>query len=347
MTQATPAQADTSKVVYGALLVWAAVIIYASSNSIVSALAEIGWQNKIDGRNAISFCNILFLGSLISLVPMLFMFRKDWTRNNIRSVRRKDWIVLTISAGLSSALTPYLFFIALDKTTVTNVVLVGRIEPPLFLLATVLFLKEKLDPWALIAGLVALGGAVLMFVMNSEAGFTLGAGEIATVFATLSFIASTLITRMGLQDIPFGIFMIYRSVLGTIIFYFLGLYLYGPNHFQDLLEPIVLKWVWVYAIIVIICGQFAWNLGLKHARSGDISLATSFSPLAAIVLAMLILGEEPGPGLIPGGAIILAAIAIAQFGRMRAKAAEDRAAADEVEAEEALEAEGRVNFKGA
>ncbi|MEL6629420.1 MAG: EamA family transporter, partial [Bacteroidota bacterium] len=85
MTQATPAQADTSKVVYGALLVWAAVIIYASSNSIVSALAEIGWQNKIDGRNAISFCNILFLGSLISLVPMLFMFRKDWTRNNIRS----------------------------------------------------------------------------------------------------------------------------------------------------------------------------------------------------------------------------------------------------------------------
>ncbi|MEM8776951.1 MAG: DMT family transporter [Pseudomonadota bacterium] len=351
MTQSSSeSTVDPAKVVTGALLIWAAVIIYASSNSIVSALAQIGWQNKIDGRNAISFCNILFLGSLISLVPMYFMFRKDWTREKVKQVSRKDWIVLTISAGLSSALTPYLFFVALDETTVTNVVLVGRIEPPLFLLASALLLKEKLDPWALVAGIVALGGAIVMFLMNSDEGFTMGTGEIATVFATISFIASTLITRVGLQGISLGIFSIYRAVLGTIIFYFLGLYLYGPNHFQDLLEPIVLKWVWVYAIIVILCGQLAWNIGLKHARSGDISLATSFSPLAALILAMIILGEDPGPGLIPGGAIILVAIALGQFGRMRSQAQERldaKRSEKELETEDALAAEGRVNFKGA
>lgn len=346
----TNTQPEQSKVIMGALLVWAAVIIYASSNSIVSALAEIGWQNKIAGRNAISFCNLLFLGSLISLVPMMVMFRKDWTREKVRALRRKDWIILTISAGLSSALTPYLFFIALDATTVTNVVLVGRIEPPLFLIASALLLKEKLDWWALAGGLIALCGAVVIFVLNTgDEGFTLGRGEIATVFATLSFIASTLITRVGLQGIPLGIFSIYRSVLGTIIFYFLGLYLYGPNHFQDLLEPIVLKWVWVYAVIVVLCGQLAWNLGMKHARSGDVSLATSFSPIAALVLAMLILGEDPGPGLIPGGLIILSAIAIGQYGRLRARKLEKRAEAERQkrDMDEAMEAEGHLNFKGA
>ena len=143
------------------------------------------------------------------------------------------------------------------------------------------------------------------------------------------------------------IFSIYRCVLGTIIFYFLGLYLYGPGHFQDLLEPIVLKWVWVYAIVVILCGQLAWNFGLKHARSGDISLATSFSPLAAIGLAMLILGEEPGPGLIPGGAIILIAIGIGQFARLRAHAADRLETKSELKPEETLKAEGKINFKGA
>jgi len=105
--------------------------------------------------------------------------------------------------------------------------------------------------------------------------------------------------------------------------------------------------VWVYAIIVILCGQLAWTLGLKHARSGDISLATSFSPLAAIVIAMVLLGEDPGPGLIPGGLIILAAIALSQFGRMRKQAAERRAEAAKSETDKAMEAEGRVNFKGA
>lgn len=346
---ATNPTADSSKVIMGALLIWAAVIIYASSNSIVSLLANIGRENPVMGRNAISLCNLLFLGSLISLVPMVFIFWRDWTRENLRKLARKDWMLLTISAGLSSALTPALFFIALDYTTVTNVVLLGRIEPPLFLLAALLFLGEKLDPWALVAGLVALGGALVMFLMNtSEGSISFGKGEIAAVFATLSFVASTIFSRLGLQGIPLGIFSIYRTVLGTIIYYFLGLYLYGPQHFQDLFEPIVLKWVWVYAIIVIIIGQFSWNIGLKNARAGDISLATSFSPVAALVIAMILLEEDPGPGLIPGGLIILTAIAIGQYGRMRSKVvAQQKVESKKLETDDAMEAESRLNFKGA
>ncbi|MEM9498574.1 MAG: DMT family transporter [Pseudomonadota bacterium] len=353
MTQtATNPENQSSRVVMGALLIWAAVIIYASANSIVSLLADIGREHPVMGRNAITLCNLLFLGSLISLVPMVFMFWRDWTMENLRKLSRRDWAVLSVSAVLSSALTPALFFIALDHTSVTNVVLIGRIEPPLFLLATVLILGERLDPWALAAGLVALLGAIVMFVMNTSGGqLEFGKGEIATVAATFSFIASTLVTRVGLQGIPLGIFSIYRTVLGTIIYYFLGLYLYGPQHFEDLFEPIVLKWVWVYAVIVIICGQFAWNLGLKNARSGDISLATSFSPVAALIIAMVLLGEDPGPGLLPGGLIIFVAIAIGQFGRLRARQAERQAEQvedeDDCETAEAMKAEGRVNFKGA
>lgn len=352
----TDTQPGMSKALMGAAFVWVAVLIYASSNSIVSLLADIGRQNTVMGRNAVSLCNLLFLGSLISLVPMVFMFHKDWTRENLGKLGRKDWGILTLSALLSSALTPALFFIALDYTTVTNVVLIGRIEPPLFLLATVFILKEKMDPWAFAAGLIALVGAIIIIALKGEgAQFTLGKGEIATVFATLSFIASTLVTRIGLKGVPLGIFSIYRTVVGTIIYYFLALYLYGPNHFQDLFEPIVLKYVWVYAIIVIIIGQFSWNLGLKHARSGDVSLATSFSPLAALVIAMVLLGEEPGPGLIPGGLVIIAAIAVGQYGRIRTQRAEKRAEEqaalreenDELDTDEAMEHESRVNFKGA
>ena len=66
---------------------------------------------------------------------------------------------------------------------------------------------------------------------------------------------------------------------------------------------------------------------------------------------MLLLGEDPGAGLIPGGLIILGAIALGQYGRKRtldAEAREKAAIAGEGDCvEEALEAEGRVNFKGA
>nr|WP_241188229.1 DMT family transporter [Pseudohalocynthiibacter aestuariivivens] len=340
------------KLLLGAGLVWLAVFVYASSNSIVALLTQIGRDNPVDGRNAITFCNLLFLGSLLSLIPMVFMFWRDWTRENLAKLSRKDWSVLTVSAVLSSALTPALFFIALDYTTVTNVVLIGRIEPPLFLLATYFILGEKLDPWAFAAGLIALVGAVIIISLKGDgASFMFGKGEIATVAATISFIASTLVARVGLKGVPLGIFSIYRTVLGTAIYFFFAMYLYGPLHFQDVLSPVVWKWVWVYAVIVIVIGQFAWNIGLKNARSSDVSLATSFSPLAALLIAMVLLGEDPGPGLIPGGAIILAAIALGQFGRKRTIMAEAEAEAAKKEkddhVDEALKAEGRINFKGA
>lgn len=345
----TTTRPGMSNAVKGAALIWLAVLVYASSNSVVSLLADIGRQHPVMGRNAVTLCNLLFLGSLLSLIPMGIMFHKDWTRDNLRKLTGKNWCILSLSALLSSAVTPALFFIALDYTTVTNVVLIGRIEPPLFLLTTFLLLGEKLDPWAFAAALIALLGALLMFVLNGDsAGVAFGKGEIATVFATLSFVASTIVSRVGLKGIPLGIFSIYRTVLGTIIYYFLAIYLYGALHFQDIFAGIVWKWVWVYAVLVIIVGQFSWTLGLKYARSGDISLATSFSPVAALFIAMLLLGEDPGPGLIPGGAIILAGIGLGQYGRLRRQNADRRAAeAEKMALNEALEHESRVNFKGA
>ncbi len=341
----TPTQtlADSPRVRLGAGLAWVAVLIYAASNSIVSLLAEIGAANQVMGRNVITYCNLLFVGSLMSLVPMIAMFWRDWTLENLRKLTRGHWAILTVSALLSSAVTPGLFFYALEHTTVTNVVLVGRIEPPLFLLAAWLILREKFEPWAFAAGLVALGGAVLMIAMNNtRGGFEMGKGEMGALLATLSYIASTLVARTGLRGIPMGIFAIYRTVVGTVFYFFLAIYLFGPLHFQDVFHPLVWQWVWIYALIVVICGQFAWALALKNARSGDVSLATSFSPLAAILIAMVLLGEDPGPGLIPGGAIILLAIGLGQYGRMRSQ--RQTAAPARIRA---LEHEGEVNFKGA
>jgi len=342
-TQALP---DNSRIMMGAALAWAAVVIFAAGNSIVSLLAEIGAQNRVMGRNVITFCNLLFVGSLMSIVPMGFMFWREWTLENLRRLTRFNWMILTLSAFLSSALTPGLFFYALEHTTVTNVVLVGRIEPPLFVLAAWLILREEFEPWAFVAGLVALFGAVLMLWLNAGGGFEIGKGEIGALLATFSYIASTLVARTGLRGIPLGIYAIYRTVVGTIFYFFLAIYLFGPMHFQDVFHPLVWEYVWIYALIVVIGGQFAWALGLKYARSGDVSLATSFSPLAAILIAMVLLGEDPGPGLLPGGAIILLAIALGQYGRLRSRRAREDCPSVTPARARALEHEGEVNFKG-
>lgn len=299
----------------GLIFAWVGVFIYAASNSIVTLLVEIGAANPLaGGRNAITYTNLLFLGSLISLVPMAVLFRGDWTRVKLERLSRGDWGFLTLSAFLSSALTPGLIFYALEHSSVTNVILIGRIEPPLFLLAAWVFLKERFNPRVFLAGIVALSGGLLMIGLGNNGGQgCFGWGEAVAVAATLSYIASTIVARKVLKRVPMGIFSVYRTAAGTLIYFLMISALQGSVEFQDLFAPILLKWVWVYAVIVVIFGQLVWFVALKHARSEDMSLATSFSPLAGIAFAILLLGEDPGPGFLPGGFLILLAVFIGQM----------------------------------
>ncbi|MEL7259390.1 MAG: DMT family transporter, partial [Pseudomonadota bacterium] len=294
---------------------WGAVIVYAASNPIVTQLVRIGEANLIDGtRNAITFTNLFVLASLISLVPLALLNKRDLTKENTKNLTRRQWIFLSVSALLSSALTPGLFFYALEHTTVTNMVLVGRIEPLVFILATWVFLRERLNIWAFIAGLVAMLGALVILGFGQEASITLGKGELATLGATLTYTASSLVARVGLKQIPFGLFIVFRTVIGTTLYFGFTAYMFGFDSYRDLFAPILLSWVWVYVGIVIILGQLLWGFALKHASAGDMSMATSFSPLIAIMIAMVLLGEDPGAGLIPGAAIMLFAIILGQCG---------------------------------
>lgn len=300
---------------FGLGFAWCGMVIYAASNSIATALVEIGADNPVaGGRNAITFQNLLLLGSVISILPIAVLFRGDWTRANLRRLRRADWVLLTVSAVLSSAVTPGLFFFALEQSSVTNVVLVSRIEPPLFLLAAWLFLKERLVPRVMLAGLIALAGALVMIALRETGKHCVfDIGEIAAALATLSYVASAIVARRALRQIPMGIFSLYRAVVGTAIYFLMISAIQGPDQFRDILAPVMLKWVWLYAVPVIVVGQIVWFFALKYARSSDVSLATSFSPLAGILFAMILLGEDPGSGFLPGAALIMLAIFVAQM----------------------------------
>ncbi len=330
----------TSAYNYGVALCWIAVFIYAASNSVVLLLLEIGEENPVGGHSVITFSNLFVLGSLISLVPMAFFYWRDWTLENLKRLRFKEWVLLSVATGLSSALTPALFFVALENTSVTNVAIVGRIDPPIFMLAAVLFLKEKIDLWALLGAIIILFGATLILAFKDGGDVQpFGIGELAAAVATLSFTASTIITRATLKHVPLGVFSIFRTVVGTLVFFLYGILFSGHHEFHAMFQPVVLTWIWVYAILIICVGQFAWIYGLKQAKAGDVALATSFSPLAAITIAVILLNEDPGPGLVPGALIMIMGIGVAHFGRRQA---EKRQA----EIENAMDLERRVNFKG-
>lgn len=337
------------KKIPGPAYLWYSVIIFGIASSIVSVLADLGAQHPVDGRNAISFCNILFAGNACAVVLLFAIHHKDWTKNNLTNLSRSEWVALGIVALLANCLAPSLFFIAIENTLVTNVVLISQLEPPLLLFLAWLFLKDNIRPLSFIGSIVCLiGVALIVFLQAGSGEFMVGKGELFAAVAASTYAVSTAIGRYWLKNVPLGVFSVFRSAVGTVIFFIIANYLFGPEHFVDLTSPFLWKWMLIYGAVIIVSGQFAWDFGVRNSYSTDVSIATSFSPIAGVLGALLILGELPMMAHYIGGGILLIGIFIGLFASIRSKSPR-LAKMDETELSKAapvLDAECKTGFKG-
>ena len=299
-----------------------AVLIFAASASVTRKIMEIGQAHTVNGHNPISLCNVLFVGNLCALALIIPIFYRDWKPSILKTLTRKNWIILTITGILSGAIAPALIFSALGLTMVTNIVLVGQIAPILTLALGIFFLGSPVNPWTIAGSLVSFGGiALTIFLGNSGQGidmpgFHLGLGEIFVLIASVIGASNNVISRLQLQSIPLGIFTIYSNILGTLIFFLLANILYGPNHFAEILSPFLWQWMIVYAFVIVVLGKLCWLAGLKKASATELNVASLLNPILAIIMAYLILGEVPTSAQYIGGSLLLVGVILSFVGNL-------------------------------
>lgn len=299
-----------------------AVLIFAASNAVTRRLNQLGAQNLIEGRNPISFCNVLFVGNLCALMALTVIYGRQWNFRSLKQLSSRDWLGLLAVAFFSGTLAPALTFSALEKTSVNNVILVGRIEPPLALGLSVWLLRARVNRWVVVGAIISFLGVVLTVVIQPPAvqaidmggGFTVGIGELMAAGGAVSLAISTIVSQVSLRQIPLGIFTSFRTALSTVIFFILAVKLFGFIHFRDVFSPFVWQWMLVYGLAIVVGGQLLWFQGLKTTNASDISLASSFSPIAGILSAYLILGEVPTAAQYLGGSVIILGIILNQIG---------------------------------
>ena len=335
----------------GYIYLWLAIIIFGASNSITRLLTEIGSQNFIDGRNPVSFCNILFVGNICALLVLISIYHRQRNIRSLRQLSWKDWLSLIAVAILSGALAPGLTFEALSQTMVTNVILIGRIEPPLVLALSIWFLKERVNFLQIAGAIVSLAGVILIMLlqrsgenmMNVGGLISVGTGEIFAAAGAVALAVSTIISKIRIEEIPLGIYTLFRTALGSIVFFFAALYFYGSNHFMDIFSPFLWQWMLVYGGVIVAVGQSAWFTGLKTTTASEASLASSFTPIIGIVTAYLILGEVPTLAQYIGGSVLLGGILLSQMGVRRKRHRQEEIAHT---SSNSKEMDMRVGFKG-
>ncbi|BAY21723.1 hypothetical protein NIES2100_14800 [Calothrix sp. NIES-2100] len=305
----------------GHIYLWLAILIFGASSAVTRKLTEIGANHLIGDRNPISLCNVLFVGNLCALIVMIPIYWRQWKPGNLRQLSKTDWISLTAVAILSGALAPGLFFQALAIAPVNNIVLIGRLEPPLTLAFSVWLLRERVTKWEIGGAIAAFIGVSLTILLQPPSevimnmgSLKLGLGEILTAIGALVASVSTIIGKKYLSQIPLGIYNIFRTALGTVIFFCIALKIYGREHFMDVSSPFLWQWMLVYGAVIVVLGQSFWIKGLRTATVSTASLIGSFTPIVSIIGAFLVLNEVPTMPQYIGGSLILVGIFLSQLG---------------------------------
>lgn len=336
----------------GQTYLWLAVLIFGASSAVTRKITEIGAQNFVGGQNPISLCNVLFVGNLCALLVLLMIYRRHWNWRTLGQLSKREWVSLVIVAVLSGALAPGVIFQALALTPVTNVVLVGRLEPPLTLALSIWLLRDRVNRWEVIGAIAAFIGVALTILLQPVkepwmpmSSFHIGLGELLAALGAVALAISTIIGKKRLSKVSIGIYSTVRTGLGTLIFFVVALMLYGQDHFAGVFSPFLWKWMLLYGIIIVVVGQSFWIAGLRASSVSTASLIGSFVPLAGILAAYLILGEVPTHAQYIGGSIILLGLLLSQIGIQRQTIR--RAAMTRVNSaptEQAIEA--KMGFKG-
>ncbi|MEM9136687.1 MAG: DMT family transporter [Cyanobacteria bacterium P01_F01_bin.42] len=314
----------------GRVYLMIAIAILGAASAATRKLTDLGAENLIDGRNPISFCNVLFVGNLCALALLGLLYYRDWTPATLRKISLKDWLIMTVVAIIGAAIVPTLVFVALGLTAVNNVILIGQIDAPLILALSVFFLGDRVNPWIIVGAAISFVGVSLTVLLQPPGadaismapGIAIGRGELLTLIAAIGKAVSNLISKISLKQIPLSIFSIYRTIIGTIVFFITVLVLFSPSHFVDVASPFLWQWMLFYSAIIVVGGQFFWFSGLKRSSAGEISLATAFNPIVGVLAAFFLLGELPTTAQYIGGAVILIGIVFNQIGVQKLNAAE-------------------------
>ncbi|KAM3098228.1 DMT family transporter [Phormidesmis sp. 146-12] len=332
----------------GQLYLWLAVLIFGASSAVTRKLTEIGAQHFMDGQNPISLCNVLFVGNLCALLVLITLYGRQWNLENLRRISQRDWISLTVVALLAGAIAPALIFQALASTPVNNVVLVGRLEPPLTLAFSIWFLQERVSRWETMGAIVALVGVSLTIFLQPTSTLQIGIarigiGELLAAISAIALAISTIVVKKQLSQLPLGIYGIFRTALGTLVFFFAALVIYGSDHFRGIFSPFLWQWMLVYGAVIVVLGQSFWNRGLRASMVSTASIISSSTPIIGVLAAYWILHEVPTQAQYIGGSVILIGLLLSQIGTYQAQTSLNHQCVRQVEQ---MKIEARMGFKG-
>ncbi len=304
------------------LLVVVSRMLQAAALPVVALLIATSESLGGELEDAISFCNLLFVGNLCASLVVLSSFGPRRIEAGLRGLSTRLRYELLIFAALS-ALLASLIYTALETTMITNAILLARLGPVLFVIGSALLIGQTIgkSEWL---GFGVIGVGVLATVFTGG-GFELAEGDLlilasAFVYAAVTLMSKRLLPATGLATLVFA-----RNFFSAVVFFIIANILFGPEHFMHAFFGPLWVIMLVYALLVIVTGQFSWYKGIAQLSPASVARWTVMTPALTVAYAFLINGEHPSNVQMIALGFVTLGIVVSNIGKFAPKGTSDNA----------------------
>lgn len=290
--------------------------LQALATPIVALLVATAGSLGDDAKDAVSYCNVLFVGNLCAALVVSITFGPGRLKQGLLRLDRNTQLSVLLFGALSALLSA-LIYSALATTMVTNAVLLSRLGPVLYVLISALALGQSIGrSESLGFGLIVVGVLATVF---TGSGFSLATGDYLILLSTVVYACVTLLGKRLLPDLGLGSLIFSRNFFSAVVFFILANFLYGFDHFADAFSGPLWVIMTVYAALVVVTGQLTWYKAISELSAATVARWTAIVPVIAIGYAFVINGERPSATRIVALGFVTAGTLVSNFGRLLPK----------------------------
>ena len=308
------ANATSDNVRFAKLILALAFVLFATGTPLVKWLTLNSSNLGLNGKSAISFCNLLFVGNIFSATVSLIYYRPNsiWLGFRSANLRARGLLLL---CALLAIMTPMLLVMAIQRTSATNVILISRLGPILYAIVSTTLDKKRIHYLTWIGYSVIFGSILLASFVGNSRG--LETGDILALVASVTYCIAAMANKKGIRVVGESTFVFTRNFISAIVFAAIAIGMFGWHHFMELIHPQLWVVLSVYALLAVAGAQLAWFYALDRVEPLSVGNLSVLAPIAGFAFAYLLLAEYPNRVQAIAILLVIAGVLIGNAGKNR------------------------------
>ena len=194
--------------------------------------------------------------------------------------------------GISGVVLFNIFqFLALEKTSATNVGLISTLNAISIALFSVLFLKEKVNTLQILSMILSFFGVILVLLKGNFAllfSLHFNSGDLWMIAAVCIWGIYSVCSKWATKTVTPLMATLYSGIFGVILLLPFNI---GSFTVSNINSSFITSLLYTGLISTVLCMVF-WNIGVQKLGATTSGIFLNFNPIFTAILAFIFLGEE-------------------------------------------------------